>query len=117
MKHAYTLSLLLLPFLMSAQGNQPYFASLAFMPDAAADQGSNVYRVELTIIDQTAVYDGLDIADDSTFFLITQGLTVGDDINLYPITNIVSAFGWDRRCYASNHQTGFSLMYPVPETL
>jgi heptaprenylglyceryl phosphate synthase len=75
-----------------AQSNQPFFAARAIMPDAPGDLGSDMYRVVLEISDQTGVYDGLDVRDDSTFFLITQPIAVGDDINLYPVLAIGPAY-------------------------
>lgn len=83
---------LLSPLCLAAQVNQPYFAARAQATDAPGDLGSGLYRLTVTITDETAVYDGLDILDDSTFVYICPSTIPGEDINLYPVVNIVLAF-------------------------
>jgi hypothetical protein len=84
--------LFLFPVLLFSQANQPYFAARAIATDSPTDLGGDLYRITVEISDETGVYNGVDIADDSTFYLITPSSTFGDDINLYPIVNMALQF-------------------------
>lgn len=92
-KHTLLFTLLLMISCFAfGQSNQPYFAARANINSAPTDMGGGVYQVTANISDETGFLDGLDMDDDSTFYLITTSTIVGDDINLYRIDTITSQF-------------------------
>jgi surface protein len=93
MKYLFFILGLFIAVCVDAQtDNQPYFAARAEVSDSPTDQGGGVYRLTAIISDQTGVYIGTDITADTSMYYICPSPVSNNDINVYPVISIVSAF-------------------------